>query len=281
MKKRLLFILFLGIAAVYPQETVLKLVYKDSGKQPYMQTAPDSSGLYLDLIGLACEKAGYRLEVIRVPKARTYLLLETGAADLYPALIFNRDRSEFIAFIKNGLFRQENYYGISAQNIPEIRSYKDLRGSGLIWIIELGGSLKAEAEKNQIDFSSIKDLDISKAVQLISKGRPFFYRAVDEELEDYLAAKKLESLNELGIKMHTGIFLPLDAPLYTGFSRKSPLYREELNPYYNKKIPPGADNLPYRLVKDSVPYRLQEAFDGLIRSGEVGRLLKKYKLENF
>ena len=63
------FLFFVYCSASFAsEEKVLTLVYKDVGNPPYMQPSPDNSGLYLDLMTIACEKIGYKLKVLRPPR---------------------------------------------------------------------------------------------------------------------------------------------------------------------------------------------------------------------
>ena len=277
MKQLAAFALALVAAwTVHAHDKVLRMVYKESGKPPYMQAAPDSSGLYLDLVSAAATRIGYRVEMVRVPKARSYQMLKRGAADLYPALAYNTERGAFLAYLRSGLHRDESYFGLTATGVPDLRGVADIKQFALTWIYERGSSLAPIAEAAQVPHTAVNNLTLGQAVTMIRSGRPVFYRVVDEDYDDYLEHHHLKSLDALGVQIHKNCFAPLSAPLYVGFSKASPLYREETNPGYDKTRPLSATNLPYRLRPGSVPFQLGKAMDEMVRSGEVALMLKKY-----
>jgi len=127
-------------SVLFASEKTLTLVYKDIGKPPYMQVSPDNSGLYLEMMEKAAQKIGFELEVIRLPKKRTYIFLEEGHADLYASGEFREYRSKFLFYFPNGLKRESHYYGLTHDNIPEITSISQLNNHNLIWMVELGST---------------------------------------------------------------------------------------------------------------------------------------------
>ena len=168
--------LFVSSSILFAENNVLKLVYKDIGNPPYMNTAPDNSGLYRDLMEKACKKIDFELKIIRLPKKRTYLELETGDADLYASGEFRNYRSEFLYYFPNGLYRHEVYVGLTSLDIPEISSISEINKYNLEWVVELGSSWPHDAIKYGVKYNEMKDTRIKRAVQLLKLGRPFFFK---------------------------------------------------------------------------------------------------------
>lgn len=275
----IIFIISISHSPVFGEKSVLKLVYKGIGKPPYMQRAPDNSGLYYEMIKRAAEKIGFKLEVVRVPKKRSYKMLQRGEVDLYPSGIFHEERSEFLFFIPNGLRRVERYYGITARGVPEIFSISDINKNHLIWLVELGSTLPGQAQLFGVEHYAINDATMEKAIKLINRGnRPFFFRIIQEELDVYMDNQKVTSTEDLGIRVHKKCCESLFSGLYTGFSRFSPHYKEQPNTSYDKSRPLSPDNFPFELVPGSIPYRLKVAFKEMIDDGEILDLKIKYSI---
>lgn len=278
MNKVILLILALFISNnIFNQDKTLKLVYKDAGKIPYMAPAPDNSGLYLELMTKAAKNIGFNIEVIRQPKVRTYQLLETGEADIYASGEFRDYRSEFLFYFENGLYRKEDFYGLTSIDIPELSSISDINKYGLTWVFELGCSWPIQAKAFNVDYIEIVEgRQIEKAIDLLKKRRPFFFKFTPEEIDEYKKINKIENLNIYGIKVHKNCCDSNNAPLYTGFSRNSKYYKEQINPLYNKDKKLSAENFPVELVPGSVPYMLKKSLEQMIENGEVNLLIKKY-----
>lgn len=265
-----------GAQSVPADAPVLRMVYKESGKPPYMQKAPDNTGLYTELVGEALRRIGYRLEVVRVPKARAYLLLQRGEAELYPALLLNAHRGTFLAFLRNGLHRDEEYMGLTGSSVEPLRSLADLNKHGLQWIYDRGSTTEQEAAAAGVPHAAVSNLDLARAIDMAAAGRPVFYKVVDDDLGDYLDAAKLKSLDGLPVRLHDSLFKPVSAPLFIGFSKSSPLYKEEANPQFDPHKPLSYLNYPVRPTPNSVPERLGRALDAMVKDGTVAALRRKF-----
>lgn len=263
---------------VFSDEKVLKLVYKDIGKPPYMQVAPDNSGLYFDMMQRAAEKIGFRLKVVRLPKIRTYMYLKTGRADLHASGEFRDYRSKYLYYFSNGLYRKENYYGLTSIEIPELTSIPEINKYNLSWIVELGSSWPLQAEAFGVKYSEVKKTDIDMAIKYIRHGRSVFFRVIKKDLEEYMVKKNITSMEDLGVRVHKNACKTHTSPLYVGFSRFSPHYKEEPNLQYDKNKPLSPENFPFKLVPGSVPHKLQNAFKEMIDSGEINSLKKNILL---
>lgn len=260
----------------FANDRVLTLVYKESGKPPYMGVAPDNSGLYLDMMQRATQKIGYDLRVLRLSKKRTYRLLESGEAELYASAQFRKYRSKFLIYMPNGLYRQETFWGLTRADIPRLTNVSQLNEHNLTFIVELGSSWPRKARRYGVPYSEIPVVSVEEAVATLQLGRPFFFGILQEDIEQYMEDNGIASMAELGIRVHTNCLKPNNAPLYTNFSRNSPHYSEEVNPDYDENRPLSAENFPYRLTPGSVPYRLQQALQEMYESGETKALVQKY-----
>lgn len=279
---KLFFLIFAFITCLwclgFAEQPVLKLVYKDIGKPPYMETAPDNSGLYYDMMKRAVEKIGYKLVVLRLPKKRTYHLLETGEADLYASAVYKDYRAIFLYYFPNGLNRYEVYYGLTSIDIPEIENVKEINKYKLTWFIELGGSNVFDAQKYDVEYIESKDIGIDMAVKLIAGKRRCFYRVLKTDIDKYLKVQKITSMKEVGARLHKKCFKRLEKPLYTGFSRRSPHYSEQPNLLFDTTKPVSVKNFPVEAVPGSVPDKLKKAFQEMIDSGEIAALERKYSV---
>ncbi|MDC0335910.1 hypothetical protein OAN24_03310, partial [Pseudodesulfovibrio sp.] len=271
----MLCVVFFASAAT-AQQTTLTMVYKDTGKPPYMEAAPDNSGLYFDLISRATKKIGFDLRIERGPKKRTYSMLETGEADIYASGEFNDKRSDFLFYMPNGLYRREHYWGMTALSIPPLQNISEITTYGLRWIFELGSTWPTKAAYYAVPYSEQPEVTIERAIDSLRSGRPFFFQFIKEEIEEYKDKKAITSWKSIGIRIHKSCGENKDASLYTAFSRKSPHYSEAVNTAYDRARPLSAENFPYRLVPGTVPYRLQEALQEMKDSGEVKALVLKY-----
>lgn len=263
----------------FAEKPVLKLVYKDIGKPPYMQAYPDNSGLYFDILNRAVEKIGFRLVVLRLPKKRTYRMLEKGEADLYPSGVFKNFRSEFLYYFPNGLSRYEIYYGFTSIEIPEITKVSEINNYNLQWFVELGGSDVLEAKRVGVKYFEVKDVRVDKAVALLSGKRPAFFKIIKADLENYMAVNKIGSMKDIGMRLHKNCFKPMEKPLYIGFSKRSPYYKVQPNVLYDKTKPVSAENYPFEPVPGSVPDKLKKVLQEMIESGEIAALKQKYGIK--
>ncbi len=260
------------------KEKTLILVYKELGKAPYIQAAPDNSGLYYDMMSRAAQKIGFELIIERYPKKRTYSMLENGTAELYASGEFYIHRSEFLYYFPNGLYRNADFYGITSMSIPEIENISDISNHNLIWCVELGSSWALKAESLGVRYNEISNARIEVAVKLLHLKRPFFFHIQKKDIEKYLIDNGISSLEEIGIKIHKKCGLNKQEPLYTAFSRFSPYYSEQPNPLYDKSKPTSPENFPIEPIANSVPEQLKNALQEMIVNGETAKMIAKYNL---
>ncbi len=278
----LIFLLFssASIASdIASEKKVLTLVYKDVGNPPYMQVAPDNSGLYLELMTLVVEKIGYKLKVLRPPKKRGYKQLQLGLADLYASGEFRENRSRFLFYFPNGLHRIEKFYGLTSMDIPDIYSISDINQYRLTWIFEAGSSWPEQAKYFDVKYLEIKEPTIEKALSYLRSNRSVFFKVEKNKLTEFTEKHQITSLQEKGVKVHQYCCKSHTAPLYTGFSRSSPFYQEQINPMFDNSLPLSPENYPFMLTPGSVPDQLKNALQLMIDSGEIEALKLKYKVD--
>ena len=275
----LIFVILFYVASLFAEEITLKMVYKNVGKPPFMEKAPDNSGLYKDLITCAVNKIGCKLKIKRVPKKRGYVYLEEGTADIYAMGFFRESRSKYLFYIPNGFSKVEELkYGLTSDNIPEIISIEDMKNYKLKLLIDIGSPLPTHFKKMGIPYYEVIDANLEKAVLMLSAKRPYLYMTQISILNEYMKKNNIDSMGQLEIKVHKTCCGVPPKKRYTCFSRFSPHYKERPNPLYNKTEPLSADNFPFELVPGTIPYRLEQAFQEMVKSGKIEALRKKYKV---
>ncbi|WP_421903484.1 substrate-binding periplasmic protein [Maridesulfovibrio sp.] len=240
-----------------------------------MEVAPDSSGLYNDLMTRAAEKIGFKLNIVRRPKKRLYRMLREGRADLYASALFREKRSEFLFYIPNGLHYHKQHYGLTSAGIPPIKELGEIKRHNLFWVVELGSSKPERARKYDVNFTEVKKITVENAVQMLKMGRPFFFLLSTTAVKEYMRDNHLDSMSEVGVRLH--ICTPeISSPLFSNFSRNSKYCQEEVNPDYCSDKPLSPDNFPFQPIRGSVPHKLRDALQEMIDDGEVDDLARKY-----
>jgi hypothetical protein len=257
-------------------EKILTMVYKPLSKTPYIEADPDNSGLYKDLMEMAVKNIGYKLKIVRVPKARSYKMLKNGVADIYASGEFNLKRSEFLFYIPNGLVRDEELLCITPIDIPEIKSLSEVKKHNLTWFVERGSTWVQKSKNLGIKNYKIHNTTIEIAVKFFKSKRKAMFIVLRKDIDKYLSSSHAE---KNVFKIHENCGVTKNNELFTGFSRKSKHYAEEKNGKYHKNQELSSENFPVRLVADSIPDRLARSLQDLINKGEVKNLLKKYNLE--
>lgn len=271
-------LLFSSLLSAEPTCT-LTMTYKDVGKPGYMAPSPDNTGLYQALYSEAAHKIGCSLEIKRFPKKRTLRQLQAGKIDIYPSTGFDKNRSLYMHYIPNGLFRNETYYGLTPIGVDEIDSIDDIRDSGLTWIIEAGRTTVKKAKKQEIPYQALVGLTSAKAIKMISWNRKVFYQIDTEDYDSYLEEQGASDLTHLNIKTHKHCCAAKSQKLYAGISRFSPIYREEPNPYYDPLMPISPENFPTQLVPGSIGHKLSLALEDIYSSGKLSLLLSEHDIE--
>lgn len=277
MKSLLIFFLSLILAFSFSSTAIaaclLKMTYKDGGKKPLIGKNPDNTGAYLDLYWLAAKKIGCELKVVRLPKKRLHIELSKGKLDFYPGASFSKKRAKYLYYGENGFKTGE--YGLSPLHVPTINSYGQLKTLNLRWLMEHGGSKIEVAEKLGIRTQKLPYVNIDKVRTLFRLKRSHFYVA-DKELIDYYPKKRgITSFKEIGLKVHKNC-CGGTRPMYFGFSRFSPHFKEQPNPNFDKTKPLSPDNFPTRLVPGSIVYKFEAAIRQLKKSGKIDEIYRKH-----
>ena len=265
---------FLEVSA--SSDKVLTMVYKPVAKAPYIMEYPDNSGLYLDMLKEATEKIGFRLKVIRVPKARSYKMLKDGTADLYASGEYNPQRAKFLYYTPNGLHRSEIHQCITAPGIPELNSIQEVKKHHLVWHIERGSSWVLRAKRLNVKATQIISINIETAIKFFRSERPAVFTILKKDIDKYISTYPRAGID---FKVHRNCKFVKDKELYTGFSRSSKYYAEVKNENYDKQIALGAKNLPYRPSTTSVASKLSASLQEMISSGGIDKLKKKYNIK--
>lgn len=258
---------------------LLSMTYKDIGKPGYMDEAPGDEGLYKVMLSEAVERIGCELRVVRFPKKRTHQQLALGNIDFYPSTGFEEERSDYLFFIPNGLSRHEPYLGLAPADVGELSSIKDIEKYGLGWVGEAGSTVQYEADELKVPYFGVSDLTYGRAIEMLVQGRRIFYRIIEGNYEQFLAETGQPDLRSMGISTHLHCCGSKFQDLYVGISRKSPIYKEEVNPLWDEKQALAADNFPVQLVPGSVAARLANALQEMTLSGRTAALFRQYITE--
>lgn len=272
-------ILMLWSGVSLAESCSLTLAYKDKGKAGYMAAAPNNKGLYQALYSELASNLGCQLIIKRFPKKRTHRLLAAGEVDLYPSTGFDEERSEYLYYIPNGLFRHEVYFGLTPDYVTDLSDVSDIGSYGLSWIFEAGSTTSQLANELGVASEPLFNLTDERAIAILTRGRKVFYRIIDGDYSKYLKKHGKKDLADMGISTHKACCEPKNHPLYTGFSRVSDQYAEEPNPSYNPEKAISAENFPYRLSKTSLAYRVAGEMIRLQASGRVSALYHQYIVE--
>ena len=266
-------LLYLSIVPVILADCVLKMAYKEGDKIPLIAKMPDNSGAYSDLFDAAAKKIGCRLEVVRLPKKRLHAQLAKGKLDFYPGASFSKKRAKYLYYMENGFLTGE--YGLSPIKIPDLHSFGDVKKLGLVWLMEHGGSKIDTAKKLGIKIQKVDFVDINIARKLFTKKRSQFY-VVDKELIDYYPKReKITSFEKIGLKIHKNC-CGGDFPMYLGFSRFSPHFKENSNPNYDNSKKLSQNNFPVIVSPGTIAHRLGEALQGMKKSGSAKTIYDDY-----
>lgn len=274
--KILLGLFTFSLSSILSAQCTLNMVYKEGAKLPLIEEKPSHAGAYHELFQMAAERIQCSLVVSRYPKKRLHKLLEAGELDFYPGASFSKKRAKYLYYVANGFETGE--FGITGINIPALKSYEDLKNyEDITWLMEFGSSKTERAKKLGVKTQTRRHMDLEYVSKYISRSpdKSYFYVA-DKELVDYFPKKTgLKSLEAEGLKIHKKC-CGGNAPMYMGFSRFSPHFKEKPNPNYDKSKNISPDNFPTLLDESSVAYRLGQALLELKQSGETEKIYHKW-----
>ncbi|WP_348946473.1 transporter substrate-binding domain-containing protein [Chitinibacter sp. FCG-7] len=248
------------------QDCTLIMGYRTTDRLPYIEAAPNNSGLYLELYAEASRRIGCQLKVIREPKNRIMESVKNGRIDFYPGLIFSPERAKDFFFVPNGLPSQQ--VALTRSGLPLMSSLQSMRGKTLI--MAMGGAYK-HAIQYGINLRTPPELEVAKGIEFIEEGKGDVY--VDElsslsfYLKDYPKKDRLMlHPNCCGGPSHFTM----------GVSRKSKNARYIPNPEFDPFHEISVENDPIKLALDSPLGRFSQAVLQLSKDGFTAKLYKQY-----
>ncbi len=241
----------------------LSMGYRMNGRAPLIGVAPDNSGLYIELYQKAANRIGCNLVVVRLPKKRILNDMEKGKIDFYPGFNFTEKRARFAYYFENGLPGGD--IGISRTDFPEITDLKQLETK--ILFLAKGG---ANIDVPGVRVKRPSNLTLDRVIKLIHKKRGDFYIYNKSSIEYHLKINNISNL-----KIHADCCGGIQ-PLYLGFSRKSPNYREIKNPNYDSSKPTSIKNFPVIVPRQVTANKFARELAAMKKQGESRKLYLDY-----
>lgn len=183
--------------------------YRISERLPFINRAPDSSGVYLSLYQQAANEIGCTLSVVRAPKKRILKMLDDGSIDFYPGMGFTKERSKSIYFIENGL--TSHTVLLTHKALKPIKQLEDL--TGLVQIVTIASNNDQLADYHVIT-RQVQDLSLESGAKLIAKKQVDFLLYNKASLTYFLNHNDYSNLI-----IQECCFAP--SQMLLGFSRKS------------------------------------------------------------
>lgn len=268
-----LFIVVLGFVLVATaKDNIIVMGYKDKSKFPLIGEKNDNSGLYKELFEKAAKQMGYKLKIVRLPKKRIHNGFKKGSIDFYPGASFSQKRAEYFYYLPNGLQTKEVL--LSLKNHTEIIDISKAKGK---LIVELGSSKKKWDKKYPgLKIVQMGKLPIKRAITALKKGRGDFFIGDIEPVDYYKKTSNINKYIDIGIKVHRNAINNEFIAMNLGFSRKSSLFTEELNPNFDSSKQITLENFPTKISKECVAYKLYLELEKLKDSGETQKMYDKY-----
>lgn len=246
---------------------VLKMGYRTTEKLPYINEAPDNSGLFKDLYSEAARRIGFTLEIERMPKKRVLMALEKGTLDFYPGFSFTLERAAYSFWMINGIKQRD--VAISADSLHELNSNDDIKG--LHYLRALGNPDYLEGmDVSSLNIHTVAELDVARAIEMIKLGRVDFYIYEEDTMKFYVKSHGIT-----GVKFHNNLIKEFYW-MHAGFSRLSPHYKGVENPDYDSSHEMSDENFPYELVPGSTLDRFRDALKEMADEGYTDSLYQYY-----
>lgn len=166
----------------------VKMGYRLTPKIPYINSAPDNTGVYHDWFKSTAEAIGCQLTVIRLPKKRLLQKMRLGEFDFYPNFSPSEERKQYAAFYD--LPYQFKLVGLSKVGLPEVKSPQQLveiiQGRPIV-IQGLGGHYGAEFinGSEQLQLLEMPSLSVKHGIHLLIKGRGDFF-VYERDVVDFI-----------------------------------------------------------------------------------------------
>lgn len=239
----------------------LRMGYQNKMKIPFIQKAPNSSGVYLDLYKTVAAKVGCQLKVIRSAKKRIMRDIKNGKIDFFPGMKITKKRSEFAYFIPNSL--SSGRIGISRTDMNVVTDLSQLKGKTVL--IALGGINYVKDVKG-VRFELVPDLGMERASEMIRYGRGDFFGSDPAVIHDYFDKSGTRKQFRVHPECCGGA-----KPMYMGFSRKSPHFKETVNPNFNPNKTISFANQPSIMESGTVAHAMAEVLATMNSGKEVRR----------
>ncbi|MBU2967790.1 transporter substrate-binding domain-containing protein [Pseudoalteromonas sp. C2R02] len=242
--------------------------YRENERQPFINRAPQHDGLYIDLYKQALKEINCTLSVVRAPKKRILNMLKKGQIDFYPGLSFNKQRSAYVHFIKNGL--KDELIAISKKSLSKYNTRLNLKfnlESYTFLMAQGANTLGIEHSGARIRY--VENLSIANAVKFISENKADYYIYHKASLLYYLNTNHITHL-----EIHACCGEP--KPMYLGFSKRSIYAEKTLNTSFNNHIALSPNNTPYNLKKQSKAFQLATSLQRLKQLGYIKHLEELY-----
>ncbi len=266
------FVIFGFISVATAKNNIIVMGYKDRKKPPFIGEKNDNSGLYKELFEKATKQMGCNFKIVRLPKKRVHKGFKEGSIDFYPGASFSLKRAEYLYYMPNGLQTKEVL--VSLNNYTEINDISKVKGKLLA---ELGSSkIYYDKKYPRLTIVQMKDLPIETVIMSLKNDRGDFFIADIEPLEFYKKINNIKHYEDIGIKVHYNAINDEFIAMNLGFSRKSPLFKEELNSNFDSSKQITLENFPTKISKECVAYRFYLELKKLKDNGETQKIYDKY-----
>lgn len=246
--------------------------YKEGSKPPYIGAKDNNSGAYQALFSKAAQMIGHQLEIIRLPKKRVYKELKSGNIDFYPASGFSSKRETYLYWFANGFVSKQAL--LSNITDVEITDFKQARG---ILLSPLGSSVEKYANRNyRISVQRMGELPIDKAVLALQLGRGNYYIYDIDIFDYYLKRQKINSFEEISLRLHPNAIQKEFSSLHAAFSKNSKHFDAQPNPLYQSDQKEGFHNQKFIPKEDSVAYAFEAALKELQKAEETKLIYNTY-----
>lgn len=243
----------------------LVMGYRTNERLPYIDDT-SNNGIYLEVYSEACRRIGATLKIVRLPKVRVNKALQNGSIDFYPGYTFTHEREHFAFFFPNGL--SERYLIINRLDQPPIRDYKELAGKTEVRSLGNPSFLPASVQ-SQVKSTDVGELGVERALRIIEAGRVDFFIYDETTLRYYWPAMVTSKL-----RLNDSLDTP--APMYAGWSKKSPHYKTVKNTGYQSKKSLSPENHPEKLDPQSLAGKFEATLKAMSQSGETQTIVNKH-----
>ncbi len=245
------------------EERIITMGYRTTNKLPYIAEEPDNSGFYTDLYSEACERIGFQLRIVRLPKKRVLIGLSNGSIDFYPGFAYNDERAQYSFWINTKLIQRD--VAVSLDTLHQLTSFDLLQD--LRYLKALGNpDYLDSAVLATMNVNIVAELDLERALSLIDLGRVDFYIYEENTMKYYVKSHGLT-----GFQFHENL-IDRVGWMHAGFSRLSPHFEGIDNPSYDSTMAMSRENFPFDVVPESTVDRFRNALLEMYEEGYTDSL---------